>query len=61
MDVNFSRTRQTSRWLSGHDRETRGWAEAREKHERGLPGYVEKELREYLKCGILAHGFLRTM
>jgi len=27
-------------------------AEAREKHERGLPDYVEKELREYLKCGI---------
>ena len=24
-------------------------AEAREKHERGLPDYVEKELREYLK------------
>jgi hypothetical protein len=35
-------------------------AEAREKHERGLPDYVEKELREYLKCGILAHGFLRA-
>jgi hypothetical protein len=36
-------------------------AEARERHERGLPDYVEKELREYLKCGILAHGFLRAM
>ena len=35
-------------------------AEAREKHERGLPDYVEEELREYLKCGILAHGFLRA-
>lgn len=35
-------------------------AEAREKHERGLPDYVEKELREYLKCGILANGFLRA-
>ncbi len=35
-------------------------AEAREKHERGLPDYVEKELREYLRCGILAHGFLRA-
>ncbi|MES1175278.1 MAG: transposase zinc-binding domain-containing protein [Myxococcales bacterium] len=35
-------------------------AEAREKHERALPQYVERELREYLKCGILAHGFLRA-
>ena len=34
-------------------------AEARETHERALPQYVERELREYLKCGILAHGFLR--
>jgi len=34
--------------------------EAREKHERALPQYVERELREYLKCGILAHGFLRA-
>jgi hypothetical protein len=24
-----------------------------------LPDFVEKEFREYLKCGILAHGFLR--
>src|SRR5450432_98444 len=35
-------------------------AEAREKHERALPQYVERELREYLKCGILAHGFLQA-
>ena len=35
-------------------------AEAREKHERALLQYVERELREYLKCGILAHGFLRA-
>jgi hypothetical protein len=27
---------------------------------RPLPDFVEKEFREYLKCGILAHGFLRT-
>jgi hypothetical protein len=27
---------------------------------RPLPGFVEKEFREYLKCGILAHGFLRA-
>ncbi len=25
-----------------------------------LPQYVERELRAYLKCGILAHGFLRA-
>jgi hypothetical protein len=30
-------------------------AEAREKHDRGLPDYVEKELRDYLKCGIHFH------
>ncbi len=22
----------------------------------GLPGYVERDFRKYLKCGILAHG-----
>ena len=26
---------------------------------RPLPTFVEKEFRDYLKCGILAHGFLR--
>ena len=25
----------------------------------GVPGFVEKELRAFLKCGILAHGFCR--
>ncbi len=35
-------------------------AEARERYERGLPMYVERELREYLNCGIHAHGFLRA-
>ena len=35
-------------------------AEARETQERALPQHVERELREHLKCGILAHGFLRT-
>ena len=28
--------------------------------ERQLPRYVERELRAYLECGILARGFLRT-
>ncbi len=27
---------------------------------RPLPDFIEKEFREYLKCGVLAHGFLRT-
>lgn len=27
---------------------------------RPLPDFVEEEFREYLKCGILAHGFLRA-
>ena len=26
----------------------------------GLPRYVERELAEYLRCGILAHGFARV-
>ena len=28
--------------------------------DRQLPAYVEEELRAYLDCGILAHGFLRV-
>lgn len=35
-------------------------AAAREQHDRGLPRYVERELRAYLQCGIHAHGFLRA-
>lgn len=31
-----------------------------EQHERGLPKYVENDLRAYLQCGIHAHGFLRA-
>ena len=27
---------------------------------RGLPPFVERELRAYLRCGILAHGFVRV-
>src|ERR1044071_9567068 len=27
---------------------------------RGLPRHVERELAEYLRCGILAHGFARV-
>lgn len=34
--------------------------EARSGHARGLPKYVERELRAYLACGIHAHGFLRA-
>jgi hypothetical protein len=34
-------------------------AEARAAHERGVPRYVERELRAYLACGIHAHGFLQ--
>ena len=26
---------------------------------RGLPAYVQREFYDYLRCGILAHGFLR--
>ncbi len=35
-------------------------AESRERHDRPLPKYVERELRAYLRCGILAHGFGRA-
>ena len=33
---------------------------ANDEHNKPLPDFVEKEFREYLKCGILAHGFLRA-
>jgi hypothetical protein len=35
--------------------------EARERSEGGYgyPGFVEKEFRRYLDCGLLAHGFAR--
>jgi hypothetical protein len=33
-------------------------AEAREQHDKGLPKYVEKELRESLDCGILSRGYV---
>ena len=29
-------------------------------YEGGLPDFVKKEFDEFLKCGILAHGFLRV-
>ena len=29
-------------------------------YENGLPNFVKKEFEEFLKCGILAHGFLRV-
>src|SRR5262249_41693613 len=31
-----------------------------EERGRALPRYVEEELRRYLRCGILAHGFVRV-
>jgi ribosomal protein S27E len=32
---------------------------ARQRYERALPRYVEKEFRDYIKCGIFSYGFLR--
>ena len=32
--------------------------EARDNYARPLPRYVEQELRSFLKCGILEHGFV---
>jgi hypothetical protein len=34
--------------------------QVREIDDRGLPKFVEKEFEEYLKCGVLAHGFVRV-
>ena len=34
-------------------------ATVREERGKDLPRYVEEELRRYLRCGVLAHGFLR--
>lgn len=35
-------------------------AQVREERGKPLPRYVEEELRRYLRCGVLAHGFLRV-
>ena len=35
-------------------------ARARSAHGFGLPGFVEREFREYLGCGVLARGFARV-
>lgn len=35
-------------------------AELRDADGRGLPRHIERELAEYLRCGILAHGFARV-
>jgi hypothetical protein len=34
--------------------------ELRDADGRGLPRYVDRELAEYLRCGVLAHGFARV-
>jgi len=33
---------------------------ARESYGAPLPRYVEDEFREYLRCGVFAHGFVRA-
>jgi hypothetical protein len=35
-------------------------AELRDTDGRRLPRYVDRELAEYLRCGILSHGFARV-
>ena len=35
-------------------------ARAKSAHGFGLPGFVEREFREYLGCGVLARGFARV-
>jgi hypothetical protein len=34
--------------------------EVRDHYEKPLPAYVEKELRDFLQCGLLPYGFLRA-
>jgi hypothetical protein len=34
--------------------------ETRDQADRGLPRYVERELRGYLRCGLLKHGYVRA-
>jgi hypothetical protein len=36
-------------------------ATVREQRGKDLPRYVEDELRRYVRCGILAHGFCRVV
>ena len=31
-----------------------------QERDRSVPGFVEREFRSFLECGILAHGFLRV-
>src|SRR5664280_1165768 len=35
--------------------------EVRDHYDKPLPKYVEKELRDYLECGLLPYGFLRAV
>lgn len=35
-------------------------AELRDADGRGLPRHIDRELAEYLRCGILTHGFARV-
>ena len=36
------------------------WLHDRRVHDRELPYFVERELRAYLRCGILRYGFCRV-
>jgi ribosomal protein S27E len=36
------------------------YAQVEREHSSGLPDFVKKEFDEFLKCGVLAHGFLRA-
>jgi len=44
----------------GGPRAARDVPRDRSAHGRGLPAFVERDLRAYLACGILAHGFARV-
>jgi len=36
-------------------------SEVRDHYDKPLPKYVEKELRDYLECGLLQHGFAKAV
>ena len=48
------------RAVQGHLETYLALARAEDNEGGGVPGYMEREFRRYLECGILAHGFARA-
>ena len=47
-------------WESAAEALVRIYFERTRTSDRQIPALLEKELRAYLECGVLAHGFLRV-